>query len=83
MGYVSAALLVAVVLFATYRGLDWWTRRRVARHLNDPDEILTAARIYASYGRRQAARELLEAGLARHPEHPGLRTRLAELGEDA
>ena len=79
MEYVVAAVVVLAVVVATYRVLGRWSAKRVERDFREPDEILTAARIYESYNRRQAAIDLLKAGLEHNPDHPELTARLAEL----
>lgn len=77
--YVLAGGFVLVVLFVTYSVGNAWSRRRVAQDFKQPEDVLMAADVYAKYGRRRAAIELLRDGLERNPDHTGLRTKLAEL----
>lgn len=79
MEYVLTFAVVVAVLAATYRLMNAWSRRRVMSDFRDPDEVLSAARIYEKYDRHDAAREILEAGVARHPEHDGLQQALDRL----
>lgn len=83
MEYLLAAVLVAVVLFVTYRAANYGSRRRVEKDFKSPEDILEAVNIYRQYGRKRAAIQLLERGLENHPAHPALEAMLAELNGDA
>ncbi len=78
---IAIAILVAVVLVASYALAGRLSQRRVERDFDNPKDILTAVDIYVKYGRRRAAIKLLEAGLERYPGHVELEQRLAQLNE--
>ena len=71
-GRIIRNLYVVRTLFA---------EKRIQRDFDTPEDILTAVDVYVQYKRKRAAIELLEAGLTRYPDHPGLRARLAALQE--
>lgn len=79
---IAAGILVAVVLAGTYAASNFFSRRRVQTDFTEPEEILTAAKIYLKYGRKQHAIDLLEHGLEINPSHPDLQNALEKLTTD-
>jgi len=74
-----AGILVAVVLIGTYAFGNYFSRRRVEKDFKQPEDILAAVEVYLRYGRNSAAIKLLQRGVERHPEHPALKAKLAEM----
>jgi len=79
MEWLVTGALVVVVLVATYSVTGYGSRRRVQQDFKTPEDILTAANVYAKYGRIKAAIDLLRQGLQKHPRHRELRAKLTEL----